>query len=712
MSFPTIKKLFTLLLFGLIGLWLFAVVQPTSAAVGINKQIRYQGRLTDSNGNNVADGNYNFKISIYDAATEGSCLWTYKGTTETPEAVAVAVADGIFNVVLGDTAGSKNAMTLDFNSDSYYLGVTVGADAEMTPRLRIGAAGYAFNADKLDGSDWAEPAAIGTTDPAAGTFTDLTASGTLDFPDNSVAWADVNKTGSSLADLATKSAAALTSGNLDIARMPTGGSWSLSSDLNIDSNLLVVSQDDDRIGIGAADPQSQLHLYKADTNTEIRFQADYTVPADGDIISSHSYYSNDDSNPYEFARMEVAKWYDAPPDDVWGASFKFYTRDEDEWGSIPLQLGSFVGGTYIGIEDDTLYTAGSEFEGIALGGEWETEATGATAIDADNAQPASLESYVGLTTDTGDITVPIRMNSYEAELDMASTSGNFTASPIGHWFKFDLDLATAGTKDIGYTLMKLDSTETSIGTGDRTILDLNYGGDRLSKIGEGTSAVTGLSGQGQSFYDPTTGDEIGGIAVATIPLVGDGAVIYLDANFGVGAGYYIFDSSTPLAGINLSMNDSGITLGNPSTSGFTPVEGGSLDIYGDASDHLAFQVDSGINYNVNIGSLGLATAPNFTTYDISGNIIAQIDNTTPAVTLNANTDITGNLDVNGDVTITGTLVTQNVESQTDDTYYLGKNDDDTPAAYKGIILKDQAGTGKYYRLEVYNDALRIVDLTD
>ena len=54
----------------------------------------------------------------------------------------------------------------------------------------------------------------------------------------------------------------------------------------------------------------------------------------------------------------------------------------------------------------------------------------------------------------------------------------------------------------------------------------------------------------------------------------------------------------------------------------------------------------------------------------------------------------------------------NVEPNVDDTYYVGKDDDDDPRAWKGIISKDQAGTGKYYRLEVYNDALRIVDLTD
>lgn len=59
-----------------------------------------------------------------------------------------------------------------------------------------------------------------------------------------------------------------------------------------------------------------------------------------------------------------------------------------------------------------------------------------------------------------------------------------------------------------------------------------------------------------------------------------------------------------------------------------------------------------------------------------------------------------------------TTSTRNFYPVSDNTYYLGKNDDDTPFAWKGLILKDQGGTGKYYRLEVFDDALRIVDLTD
>jgi hypothetical protein len=55
-------------------------------------------------------------------------------------------------------------------------------------------------------------------------------------------------------------AANISAGNLAVARMPTGGSWSLSSDLNFDSNTLVVSYDDDRVGIGTTTPSNKLDV--------------------------------------------------------------------------------------------------------------------------------------------------------------------------------------------------------------------------------------------------------------------------------------------------------------------------------------------------------------------------------------------------------------------------------------------------------------------
>lgn len=122
-----------------------------SAGTGINKMINYQGKLTDTNDIPVADAAYNMKFSIYSDAAGTTRIWTCAGTLVTPTAISVTVANGIFSVGLGATGDCTNALDLDFNTDEYYLGVTVGADSEMTPRKRIGAVGYAYNSDTVDG---------------------------------------------------------------------------------------------------------------------------------------------------------------------------------------------------------------------------------------------------------------------------------------------------------------------------------------------------------------------------------------------------------------------------------------------------------------------------------------------------------------------------------------------------------------------------------
>jgi hypothetical protein len=57
------------------------------------------------------------------------------------------------------------------------------------------------------------------------------------------------------------------------------------------------------------------------------------------------------------------------------------------------------------------------------------------------------------------------------------------------------------------------------------------------------------------------------------------------------------------------------------------------------------------------------------------------------------------------------ITTHNVEPITDDTYYVGRNDDDSPKAYKGIILADTTD-GKYYRIEITSGSIVVTDLTD
>lgn len=134
-----------------------------------NKPLVFQGRITNASYVPLSDGTSVYlKYAVYDAATAGNCLWgtgiDSSGANNCPIASAsstallTTVTRGVFTAALGDTTVSNMpALPLDFNAGSYYVGVsactaaTSGCDAEMTPRVRIGGAAYAYNADELDG---------------------------------------------------------------------------------------------------------------------------------------------------------------------------------------------------------------------------------------------------------------------------------------------------------------------------------------------------------------------------------------------------------------------------------------------------------------------------------------------------------------------------------------------------------------------------------
>ena len=126
----------------------FVFSAPSHAA--INPMISFQGKLTNPDGTNVTDNNYSIRFRIYTdpSADTGSCANTCKWE-ETQG--SVAVASGLFHVNLGSVTALPGSV--DFNGNALYLGVKVGSDAEMTPRVRLTAAPYAFNSDTLDGLD-------------------------------------------------------------------------------------------------------------------------------------------------------------------------------------------------------------------------------------------------------------------------------------------------------------------------------------------------------------------------------------------------------------------------------------------------------------------------------------------------------------------------------------------------------------------------------
>ncbi len=129
-------------------------VPKTQAATGIPYQLSYQGKLNDSNGVQIADGTYSLKFVIYDSLSGGSCLWTASGACDTADykAISVTTVNGVFSVSLGEASQNSLATsTINWNTDSLYLGVTVESDLEMTPRKQLTSSVYAINSDMLDG---------------------------------------------------------------------------------------------------------------------------------------------------------------------------------------------------------------------------------------------------------------------------------------------------------------------------------------------------------------------------------------------------------------------------------------------------------------------------------------------------------------------------------------------------------------------------------
>lgn len=125
----------------------------SAASAMAPRTIPFQGRLTDSAGHPITTGS-SVVFSLYTAATGGSAIWS-----ET-DSIAPS-ADGLFATLLGSTTAFPAGVTFD---QPYYLGVKVGANAEMTPRVALSAAPYALSLPNVTATA-AGNVGIGTTTP-------------------------------------------------------------------------------------------------------------------------------------------------------------------------------------------------------------------------------------------------------------------------------------------------------------------------------------------------------------------------------------------------------------------------------------------------------------------------------------------------------------------------------------------------------------------
>lgn len=114
------------------GWFTYSGSAPAPTLPNIPKQLSHQGYLKDAASVPV-NGSVSLTFKLYNVATGGSPLWS--------ETQTVTVSKGIYSVILG----AATPFSLPFN-EIYYLGVSVGGGAELSPRHQLTSAPYALTA--------------------------------------------------------------------------------------------------------------------------------------------------------------------------------------------------------------------------------------------------------------------------------------------------------------------------------------------------------------------------------------------------------------------------------------------------------------------------------------------------------------------------------------------------------------------------------------
>ena len=101
-------------------------------AQGIPETINYQGILKDAAGAVVPNGDYSLTFKLYDVESGGSSIWS--------ETKLLTVVSGIVNTRLGSVTPIPQATFCA----AAWLGITLAAGTELTPRIELASVPYSI----------------------------------------------------------------------------------------------------------------------------------------------------------------------------------------------------------------------------------------------------------------------------------------------------------------------------------------------------------------------------------------------------------------------------------------------------------------------------------------------------------------------------------------------------------------------------------------
>ncbi len=111
----------------------------------VPRLINYQGRLTDNTGTSVSDGPYLVKFNIYGSESGNDSLWSSGFRI-------INTNDGLFFYQLGSAEMLPDDI---FSGAERWLGIRVGTDAEICPRIRLTSTPYSYQTLRSDTSAYA-----------------------------------------------------------------------------------------------------------------------------------------------------------------------------------------------------------------------------------------------------------------------------------------------------------------------------------------------------------------------------------------------------------------------------------------------------------------------------------------------------------------------------------------------------------------------------
>ncbi|MBS0196378.1 MAG: hypothetical protein JSR77_06440 [Planctomycetes bacterium] len=236
-----------------------ALLARVGYAQSVDNAFTYQGEV--QNLGVPADGLHDLRFSLFGSATGpdqiGSTLCVNN----------VEIRGGRFTVSLDFGPQFSNAtrfLQLEVRAD-------IGADCSdpsgfqvLNPRQELTAAplaAFSLNAGLLNGQNSAFY--LNASNLTAGTIADTRLSGNVAKLNGTNVFTGPLSAQTFAGDgaaLVGLNAANISAGALDVARLPSGGAWSLASNLNIDGGTLVIDQVSNRVGIGTSSPSATLSV--------------------------------------------------------------------------------------------------------------------------------------------------------------------------------------------------------------------------------------------------------------------------------------------------------------------------------------------------------------------------------------------------------------------------------------------------------------------